>query len=155
MYPDYTLNAQPLIVDLVEDAFGPQQGRQVLVDNRTAVSVDPGIENELMDEGIYMEVHPMDNDVEHSFAHKASIEKDGDDTGAKMMHLKKHEQQIVVKTMAQKMALNPQGQGGGAPGQGGSTPPGAQPRGPQGPQKPAGTIPQDQMQDPSVMPRKM
>lgn len=161
MYPDYTLDAQSIIVDLVESTCGPQQGRLVLKDSRSMLSADPATENEMMDEGMQVDVHPLDNDLEHAQSHKMSIQQEDDISGLKMLHLNKHMQQAMVKIAAQKMALSggagkggagqPAAAGAGRPNQ---TPPGGQPRGPQGMQQPAGGIPQDQMKDPAVSPRQ-
>jgi hypothetical protein len=154
MYPDYTLDAQTIIVDLVESVFGPQQARLVLKDHRSELTVSPEAENKMMDEGLVVDTHIMDNDMEHLQAHKKSMDQEGDEHGLKLVHIQKHQKQAQAKVMAQKAALG--GQGGASPPQGGGqpTPPGAQPRGPQGPQAPAGVIPQDQMKDPNVMPRQ-
>ena len=153
MYPDYTLDAQSVIVDIVESAFGPQQARLVLKDQRSQLSADPVTENKMMDEGLPAEVHPMDDDGQHIQVHRAALMTEGDLNGLKQIHLNKHVQQAMMKIIAQKQALSPQGgKGGGQPNQ---TPPGAQPRGPEGMQAPAGSIPQDQLKDPNVMPRQM
>lgn len=152
-YPDYTLDMQPMIVDVVESTCGPQQARLTLKDHRSQLSVDPAIENSMMDDGLFVDVHPSDNDQEHIAAHTAKLKSEGDPAGLLLPHINKHAQQAMVKVAAQKMALSGGGQQKGQ-GQPNQTPPGAQPKGPRGVQQPAGAIPQDQMKDASVMPRK-
>lgn len=151
MYPGYTLDAQPVIVDLVETAFGPQLGRLVLKDMRSQMSVAPDKENELLDMGHVVSVHPMDNHQEHMQVHSQSLQTEGDAFGLKMIHLVEHQRALVQQQMAMAAAM----QGGGpAPGVPNQTPPGAQPRPPQGAQSPPGMIQQDQMKDPAVFPRR-
>ncbi len=153
MYPDYTFDAQPIILDLVESTFGAQQGRLVLKDMRSMMGVDPQVENGILDLGMNAPVHPMDNDMQHMQVHKQSIEQEGDLFGMKVIHMKQHEQAAMQKMQAQKAAMDPNG-GQQQPGAPNPTQPGAQPMAPQGVQGPPGMIPQDQLRDPAAMPRR-
>ncbi len=151
-YPNYTFNAEPIMLDLVESTCGAQQGRQVFIDMRSQMGVDPQAEDGIMDLGMVTPVHPMDNDMEHMQAHKQSIEQEGDLFGLKVIHMKQHEQAAMQKMQAQKQAMDPNG--GQQPGAPNSPQPGAQPMAPQGAQNPPGMIQPDQIRDPNMMPRR-
>ena len=72
----------------------------------------------------------------------------------KVIHIQQHEHAAMQKMQAQKAAMDPNGGGQQQPGAPNGTPPGAQPMAPQGVQNPPGTIPTDQLHDPSAMPRR-
>jgi hypothetical protein len=164
-YPGYTLDLQPVIVDIVESVYGAQLGRQVLKDIRSQISIDPTKENQLMDMGHYVPVHPLDDHRSHVSVHGQSIQVDGDTFGSKAVHVQEHV--IAMAAMAQQqqaaMAGPLQQQQGGLPGppggpaqimQGPGARPGAQPDQGRPAQGPPGMIPPDQLHDPTMMPRR-
>jgi hypothetical protein len=172
-YPQYTLDLSPVMVDLAESVYGPQQARLILKDLRSQLSIDPERENGLLELGHYCPVHPQDNHQEHMASHSRSIELSGDPFQAKMMHIQEHMLAIAAMQQAQQAAMMgapPPGQGGppgqeGPPGpqsvpggaaamQGPGARPGAQPSPMRPAQGPPGMIAPDQMMDATRFPRR-
>jgi hypothetical protein len=148
------IDLDPIIETLVENTYGPRLGARVLVDVRNQLSVDPTLENQIMTGGMEMPVHEMDDHQKHLQVH-LELANLGDPTGLLRVHIQAH---VAAIQKMQQMA-SPAGQPGspgaaGAPGMPGSPRPGAQPQAPRGGQGPAGMIHQDQLQDPSMMPRQ-
>jgi hypothetical protein len=138
--------------------FGPRYGPRVIKDVRANLSMDPKLENELMDAGHAVVVHKLDQDMEHIQAHQQSIQAEGDEHGYKKNHITLHLMQAQVKAqdaqraqMQQQMMAQMQGQSPRGPGQrpsrsGGPPRMGAQPAGPQRTMKgPPGMIRPEQM----------
>jgi hypothetical protein len=148
------LDITPIIQEVVDNVFGPRISPRILIDERDELSVPPDMENELMHNGLPAVVHPLDNDQEHMDAHMAMAQRSGDGNGLIRSHIAEHIQAIAKKTQAK---AGPQGQqgtpGGAGPGTAGTPRPGAVPAMPRGGQAPPGTIQQDQLVDPSRMPR--
>lgn len=140
LYPGYKLNLAPAIVQMVENMFGPRIGPLVF-EELTMISVDPHQEDEMMEHGFPVEVHPADNDVMHIQEHMQALQMTGDPHGTIRQHITKHQVQLQQKAMAQHQQGAAPGGGGGG---GGVTPPGAIPSGPQQ-QNPPGSIPHDNM----------
>lgn len=158
-YPTKTLDLDPIITDIVESVYGTQQGRQVLKDVRSQMSIDPEKENALMMLGHFAPVHPLDNHQEHVTVHQRSIQLDGDPFKYKMAHIQEHQIAMMLAQQAQMQKMLPQqggqGQGGGQPGPQMQGPrAGAQPGQPRPGQQPPGMIGQDQLRDPTVFPRR-
>ncbi|PWT78228.1 MAG: hypothetical protein C5B60_01570 [Chloroflexi bacterium] len=151
-YPGYTLNVEPIIMDIVESVYGPQQGRLVFKDLRSQISIDPEKENALMDMGHSPFVHPMDDHQEHIASHQQSMQLDGDPSRLKMVHIQEHVLAMSQMAQAQQQAMQPQGEQ-----QGPGARPGAQPSQGRPAQQPPGQIGQDQLGrgDPTVFPRKV
>jgi hypothetical protein len=133
----------------------------IFEDQSKQLSVDPEVENGMLEHGFDLMTHPPDNDIEHIQAHMAAMQQAGGDPhGTFRAHLMKHQQQMMAKNMATQQQ---QGAGGGQPGSPGGagagaagTPaPGAQP-GISHLKGPAGAVHQDQMarNGAVVMPRK-
>lgn len=148
MLPDGTqINLVPIVETIVENIYGPRLGARVLVDKRDQLTIPQALENEIMMGGVAAPVHPMDNDAEHIQEVQAAIQATNDPTGLLRVHLQAHMQQMQAKQQAAMQAQMPQISGPGPR-------PGAQPQAPRGGQNPAGSIHKDQMQDPTMMPRK-
>lgn len=157
LYAGRTLDMVPFIENLAMNAFGPTLSPLVFKDERDKLSVDPAQENDLLNQGFEVHVHPMDNDQEHIQSHTADLTSQGDPSGFLRIHIMAHQQQLQQKQQAANM---PQGgqqgvPGGAGPGVAGTPRPGAQPAQPSNVKQPAGAVNQDRMQDPSAMPRKM
>lgn len=159
MYPGYRLNLAPLIVRLVENAFGPNLAPLVFEDIAESQSVNPYTENEMLIMGHDIPVGALDNLAEHMQAHVEALQLTGDPTGSIMRHIMRH--RIAAAQMAPQgegVPGTPGGAGPGIPGlPGPSSGPriGAQPGQATGGQGPAGMIGQDELAatNAGVMPR--
>ena len=142
MYMGYKFNMAPILVDLVESVFGPQQGRLVFEDLRSQLSEDPQKENMMLNEGHRVMAHPLDDHAMHMQVHMQGMQESGDLTGMYRIHMQEHQQLQMANAQAQQQAAMPQ------PGQGGANPsqPGGQATGPRRPEQPAGAVHPDQMQ---------
>ena len=166
----YQINLVPIITQLMENTFGPRLSPLVFVSPEAQLPVPVEQENMLLSEGFEVPVHPQDDDMQHVQSHMQLLKAMQMGEGAKntkkiQTHIFKHMQQAQ-----QKQAAAMQAQQGAQPGQpgvpggaiGGSAQPGvagtprigAQPGQPRS-QGPPGMIPQDQMRDPSVFPRRV
>jgi hypothetical protein len=131
-YAGYELHLVPLIEAMVINLFGPRLGPQTFrkVEN---VTVDPAIENDMLEHGFVLDVYPGDDDQMHMMDHMAALQQAGgvDAHGTFKDHIAKHQAQMQMKAQAQMGAQGPQPGAPGSPGgmgQPGSagTPPGAQ-----------------------------
>lgn len=149
-YPDYTLDIAPMIVQGTENVFGPRLA-PLIFKRKTLVSVDPMVENNMMEHGFRAEVHPADDDAEHIQEHMLVL-MTGDPHGTIRDHIAKHQMQMQAKAAAQAMQ---QPSSGGKPGGGPRS--GGQPTAPRQMKQPAGAIHPDQMSRAGAapMPRKM
>lgn len=157
MYAGYRLNMAPLMVQLAENAFGPRLAPLIFEDTKSQLSVDPQMENEMLQQGIDVMVHPMDDDVKHLQAHMPLM-AGGDPHGVIRSHIIRHQMQMQAKAQEQqKVAGLPGTPGGSGPGVAGTPKEGGQVEGPRLLKGPPGTIPQDQMvrAGAPAMPRKM
>lgn len=154
--PGYKLDLTAAATQWVSNLFGPVIGPLTFKSMKSELSIPPTEENEMLTEGIYVEVHPMDDHQEHLAAHKQAYDSIGDSSGELAVHMMKHDLALQSQLQAQQAALAPKGvpgmPGGAGPGVAGSPRPGAQPIPPRGGQQPPGMISQDRLQDPSVMP---
>ena len=161
----YQVNMVPVITQLCENTFGPRLAPLVFVKPEDQMPVPVDTENLLLREGFEVPVHAMDDDQAHLRAHMQLLQQmqmtgEGKNMKKIQSHIFMHVQQGQRKQM---MAMQQQGGTPGAPGgaiEGQAQPgapgqprPGAQPGLPR-PQGPPGMIAQDQMQDPSVFPRR-
>ena len=160
---DYELNIAPLIMQQAEDLFGPELAPLILVSKKNQLTIDPEIENELLKQGMRVQIHMADDDPKHIEAHQKILAETGDYSGWIRVHLQEHQMQMQAKQMQaqQEAAAKAQAQGGaqgvpGQPGVAGTPQPGSQPQ-PPNPRGPPGQIHPDQMgaADPSQMPRRM
>lgn len=158
MLPGYRLNMVPLVTRMSDNAFGHRLAPMVF-EKIQGVTVDPDIENQLMQQGFDTPVHPEDDDVKHLQSHMSAIQR-GDMHGLMRTHIMLHQQQTQGKAQAAQQAQNPQGlpgaPGGAGPGVAGSPKPGGQVQGPRLMKGPEGTIPADQLAKAGAvsMPRK-
>jgi len=144
------LDIAPILEILTDNVFGSEMSGRILIDDRNKFTIGPETENEMMINGIPIEVHEADNDVEHLQEHHTAGEKSGDPAGLIRNHMQAHMQQLQKKRQMAQAAMQPQpGQpgvpGGGAPGVAGTPRPGAQPAPGKAAQQPAGAIHPDQM----------
>jgi hypothetical protein len=157
LYQGYKINLAPAITQLVENVFGPRLAPLIFEDIRSQLSMDPQKENELLNQGIDLPVHPMENHQEHMAVHQQDLQDNRDESGMVRGHLMKHQMALHDQMQAQAMAMmggppgaptGPQGPPGGRP------KPGGQAQMPTGQQAPPGAIHPDQLNDPSAMPRR-
>jgi hypothetical protein len=147
----YRIDVAPAIVRIAENILGPITGPLTIVSIKDDLSLDPQLENEALEHGMDMNVHPADNDQQHMQVHMQALQM-GDPHGTIRAHLQKHQVQMMMKTQAQA-----QMQQGGAPG-GGGPKPGASPGQPHAAKGPPGQIHADRMPaagNVAQLPRKM
>lgn len=139
-YPDYDLDIAPVIVQMVENLFGPRLA-PLIFKRKKLFSMDPLAENEMLEHGFMVPVQPADDDVEHMMAHMFGMQTAGDPHGTFRDHMTKHQAQMQAKAQQQQMQ-----QGGpGGPGPSAGPQGGGQPGMPRGGKGPPGMIHQDQM----------
>jgi len=147
------LDIAPILDTMVDNVFGPELGGQILIDDRNKFTIDPEIENEMMVNGIMVEVHEGDDDAQHIQSHSMAGKMSTDPTGMIRSHIQSHMQALQKKREA--AMPKPQGQpgipGGAGPGVAGTPRMGAQPQMPRPGQQPPGGIHPDQM--PGGIPR--
>ena len=156
-YKGFELDLSPAITMLVENTFGPYLAPLIFKSQKENLTIQAQKENELLETGLDMPVHPMDDHQEHMQAHMFAAQQSGDPHGTIRAHISMHQMHAQAKMQAEQMQ---QQMGGGAPGQapggpGGAGGPrqGAQPMPPRGGQAPAGAIHNDRLQDPGRMPQ--
>jgi hypothetical protein len=154
MYPGYRMEMAPAIVQIVESAFGPRLAPLTFVNVRDQISVDPQLENELLESGMDIDPHMGDDIQKHMQAHLQALQATGDPHGTIRAHLQKHQMMgMLMMSQAQQQGQGMPGAPGGAgPGLPGQPRPGAQPRNPRA-QQPPGAIHRDNMVDPRAMPQ--
>lgn len=159
-YQGYRLDLAPLMVQMAENLFGPRLAPLIFV-KQEPITVDPMLENEMLEWGHHVKTNEADDDQAHLAEHMLGMQTTGDPHGTFRDHIQQHQQQIQKKAQAmmqQQMAQGaPGGPGGAGPGVAGTPKPGAQPGTSRVGRGPAGMIHQDRMgaADPSAMPRKM
>ena len=139
MIPGYKLNLAPLIVQITENILGPRLAPLVLEDLKAQLSVDPQVENGMLQGGFPVRVSPMDDDAKHIQVHQ-QLMAGGDPSGAVRVHIQMHMMQMQAK--AQAAAMQASGQ---QPGGGGGPQPGASPGQPHAAKQPPGAIHSDRM----------
>lgn len=149
MVPGYEVSLAPIIAEFVESTYGPRMAPRVLKDIRKQLTLDPQFENTVLESGMPLPVHPMDNDQEHLQAHMQAFQEHGDLSGVLREHMMRHTMSMQIKQQAmqqqQAQMLQPHQQqqpGGGGPRAGG-TATGPRPNGQQMP----GAIHADQMRN--------
>ena len=157
----YQMNPAPVFEAAFGNVFGWRLARQVLKDARQQLSVDPALENAMLEDGFSVEVHAMDDDPRHLAAHQQAM-AGGDPAGMIRIHMQKHMQAMQLKqaammqrAIAQQTGAQPgqQSQGAGP----GMPQAGAQPAGPRLIKGPPGQIPPEAMPragNASAMPRR-
>lgn len=153
-----TLDLTPFLMSGTENMFGPEIAPRILIDKRNQYKIDPEVENEILANGMPVEVHEADEDPEHLQAHMKAASMNGDILGLYKAHMQMHMMQMQKKRemqMAQQKPPGaPGGPGGGGPGVAGGPKPGAMPGPPRpGGQQPPGAVHSDQMADPMAVPR--
>lgn len=150
------LDITPIVEKITEDTFGPEVAPRVLIDERNLFTVDPKTEDEMMQNGMMVEVHEADDDPAHIAQHQHSARMTQDLGGEFRAHIAKHAAQLQRKREMQMAQAQQQGQpgvpgpsaGGPAkPGVAGTPRQGAQPGGLRSVQNPAGAINADEMID--------
>lgn len=135
----------PMLEYITEVTCGPRIAPHVLVDQRHQLSMNPDIENQLMDNLFPVQVHESDNDIEHIQSHMISYQTAPSEL--KKGHILEHIKSLKEKNAAQQGALPAPGSAPGGPR------PGAQAQAPTGAQNPPGAVHPDQM--PTAMPRNV
>jgi hypothetical protein len=146
-YPGYELNMAPLIMEFVESTYGPRLGPRIFTDIRKKLTLDAKFENTVLESGMPLPVHPMDEDQEHLKVHMQHFQQTGDFHGTLREHMIRHQMQMQQKQQAmqaqQQGMLQPHqpAEGGGGARSGGKAT-GPRPNG----QGPPGMVHRDQMQ---------
>lgn len=149
MYPGYEMTLAPFMANIVENVFGSRLGPRMFKDLRKQLSFEPQFENQILESGMPVVVHPLDNDQEHMQAHMQAFQEHGDFTGFLRDHMMQHQMQMQKKQQAQQIQAQQMLQPPPPPG---GPRQGAKPMGPrQAGQGPPGSIHKDQM--PTAMPR--
>lgn len=143
MYPGYKINLAPVISQMVENLFGPLIAPEIFREI-DVITVDPEAENEMMEHGFEVEVHPGDNDIQHLQVHLQAMQR-GDPHGTVRKHMAGHQKQMQAKAMQQQQQQQQPQQGGGEAPPGGGPQMGGQPRPPQSQPGPPGMIHPDQL----------
>ncbi len=147
-----TLDISPLAERIAENAFGPRLAPKILVDERSKMAMSPELENDMFAQGYDVPVNELDDDVLHMQVHLEDLDRDA--TGHLRKHIEYHQKQLLEKQQQVSMA-QAQAYPSGAPAGGATVPqPGSSPAGPSNMRSPAGTIHQDELQDPGMMPRE-
>lgn len=147
-YPGYELNMAPVMVQFIENLFGPRLAPQIFTDIRKKLTLDPEFENTMLEAGYPLMVHPMDDDSAHMQAHMQAFQAQGDIHGTVREHMIRHGMQMQTKQQAMQMQSQQAMAGPGPqqqPGKGGGPRQGAVPAPPRGGQQPSGAIHQDRM----------
>jgi hypothetical protein len=158
LLPGYQLNLVPFVQLLMENTFGSRLAPQIFQDMKRKLSIDAQTENKILQEGMTLPVHELDDDQQHMQTHLEAM-RGGDPSGSVREHMMYHRMQMEKKLQmamqgAQAMQRGVPGSPGGAgPGAAGSPREGAQPGQPRL-QGPAGMLHTDQMQGPGVQPRR-
>jgi hypothetical protein len=136
MYQGYRINLVPVITNLVEGLFGPRLAPLIFVDEAKEVTLDAEWENEWLEDGQELAIHPQDKDQEHIQVHMQLLKKLGEttDTGNIQRHIQRHQMQMQLKQRARLVQAAQQQIAAQAPQQQpqGRGRAGAQARGPRG-----------------------
>lgn len=161
MYPGYELDVAPMLVQLVENLFGPRLA-PLIFKKKVLYSVPPDLENDMLENAFQVVVHEVDDDMAHMQVHMQLMAM-GDPHGVIRQHIAQHQQQMQAKAAAQaeQFAMQaPKGvpgtPGGAGPGVAGTPAEGGMVEGPRLMKGPPGMIHPDAMGavDPSQMPRQ-
>lgn len=148
------IDIAPIIEYVVGVVYGPRLAPRILIDQQHQLSMAATAENELLLENFPVQVHSLDDDMAHMQEHHSALQK-GDPAGFIRAHILEHIR--AAKAKAQVASPAPAGlpgaPGGAGPGLPGQPRIGASPAQPRPMQQPPGTIHQDQLVDPSRMPR--
>lgn len=147
------IEIDPIIEVFVENTYGPRLASRILVDLKDQLSLDPEIENSIMQVGEAMPIHEFDDDQKHLESHTKAGEL-GDANGLIREHIKLHLIALQRKQQQPFQSGQAGSPGGSGPGTPGMPRAGAQPGQPRGGQQPPGAIHSDQIQDPGRMPRQ-
>lgn len=147
MTPGRKLNLVPMLDKAVENLFGPEIAPKIFIDTTNMFTVDPDTENEMLHNGLEVQVHEADDDAQHLQAHMKGAGLAGDPFMFYKKHMTAHMMQLQKKRQMEMSQQAPQqgspgGPGGTGPGVGGTPPAGAR-----GPQQPPGAVHPDQMSD--------
>jgi len=72
MYPEHDLRLAPVIAQMMENVFGPRMAPQIFV-KKKLISIDPQLENEMLEHGHRVQVHEPDDDAQHLEAHQQAL----------------------------------------------------------------------------------
>lgn len=109
LYQGFRLDLAPVITQIMENTFGPRLAPLVFISIKDDLGVDPAMENDMLEHGFDLPVHPGDNDAQHLQTHQQLMAM-GDPHGTIRAHMQKHMVQMAMKTQAAAMQ-----QAGGAP----------------------------------------
>jgi hypothetical protein len=104
------LDVTPILESFVENLYGPEMATKILIDERNLFTVPAEVENEMMHNGLPVDVHEADNDGQHLQSHMSAARLTGDVAGRFRAHIAKH-----TMAMQRKLQMQ-QAQQSGAPG---------------------------------------
>lgn len=144
------LDISPILEILVNNVWGSELQNRILIDDRNKFMISPEIEDEMMINGIPVEVHESDNDPEHIQKHQVAAQVSSDPSGIIRAHMQMHYMAMQKKIQMQMGAQQQQGgaqgvPGGSGPGVAGTPRMGGQPQMSRPGQQPAGGIHPDQI----------
>lgn len=146
-YPGYELNMAPLIMEFVESTYGPRLGPRIFTDIRKKLTLEPKFENTILESGMPLPVHPMDEDAQHLQVHMEQFQQTGDIHGTLREHMLRHQMQMQQKQQAMMAQQQGMMQPHQPPGGGGGPRSGGKATGPRlNGQQPPGVVHRDQMQ---------
>lgn len=166
--PPQQLNGRRLDITPIIEAsalllFGAEVAPKILIDERELFTVPPDIENEMMANGLHVEVHPIDDDPKHLQSHMEAAARLGAANAEHAAHVnfKAHIAGHLLQLQKKAQAAGPasaKGQpgvpGGAGPGVAGTPRQGALTAGPRGGQNPPGAVHTDQMADATTVGRE-
>jgi hypothetical protein len=157
LYEGYKLDLVPVITQFIENTFGPRIAPLIFKDIKSQMSIPPEEENKMLMMGIDMPVSPFDDMQHHMQVHMQVLQETRDMHGTIRSHLQAHQmaaaQMMQQQVQGQQQPGTPGTPGGAGPGMQGQPRMGAQPGQPRSVQAPPGTIHQDQLVDPTRVPR--
>jgi hypothetical protein len=77
-----------------EDAWGPRLAPLIFTDIRKKLTLEPQFENRILESGMPLPVHPMDEDVQHLQEHMKQFQETGDIHGTLREHMLRHQMQM-------------------------------------------------------------
>ncbi len=147
------LDMVPLLESASENIFGPRLAPLVFLDERDKLTMSPEQENMMIMNGQDAPVHLLDDDIEHLMSHVPLVKQDK--SGRMLAHVLAHQQQLQQKQQQSNILRSGGSPASGGPGGARPVQAGASPSGPSNQKNPPGSLPADQMHDPSSMPRRM
>ncbi len=117
-----TLDVTPIVKMGTEAIFGADMCQHILVDQRGMYTVPAKQENIILHNGMAVDVHEGDDDIEHMTEHNEAAVTSGDPHGYYRQHIADHLKALQIKRQKQMAQQQPPGQPGIPGGQMGGQP---------------------------------